>query len=104
MQFITNRPSLIYKGKPIPGVSDLAIVIVEAKVLAPRKKLPQRKIYLWKQADLDDIYLQVKAFSDSFSSEYIEDTDINTLWSSFKGYRLLCPVEDVLITFQPTLD
>ena len=59
---------------------------MEAKVLAPRKKLPHRKIYLCKQADLDDMNLQVKAFYDSFTSEYTPDTDINTLWSSFKKF------------------
>ena len=67
-------------------MSDHDIVFVEAKVLAPRKKLPQRKIYLWKQADLYYMNLQVKAFSDSFTSEYTADTDINTLWSSFKTF------------------
>ena len=29
---------------------------------------------------------QVKAFSDSFTSEYTTDTDINTLWSTFKTF------------------
>ena len=84
--FISNRPSLIYKWKPILGVSDHDIVFVEGKVLAQRKKLPQRKIKLWKQADLYDMNLQLKAFSDSFTSEYTADTDINTPWSSFKTF------------------
>ena len=84
--FITNRSSLIYKCKPIPGVSDHDIVFVEAKVLVPRKKLSQTKIYLWKQADLDNMDLKVKAFSPSFTSEYTADTGINTLWSSFKTF------------------
>ena len=43
--------------------------------------------FIWKQADLDDMNLQVKAFSDSFTSEYTADTEINTLWSSFKMCR-----------------
>ena len=84
--FITNRSSLIYKCKPIPGVGDRDIVFVEAKVLVPRKKLSQTKIYLWKQADLDDMDLKDNAFSHSVTSEYTADTGINILWSSFKTF------------------
>ena len=66
-------------------MSDHDIVFVEAKVLAPRKKLPQRKIYLWKQADLDDI-----------SKSFLTVSPRNILQTGHRHNRLLCPVKDVL--------
>ena len=45
--FITNRPSLIQRCKPVPGVSDHNIVFVETNISATRNKPSQRKILLW---------------------------------------------------------
>ncbi len=84
--FLTNRPSLIYKCKPMPGVSDHDIVFVEAKVLTPRKKRPQRKIHLWKRADLGKMKEETETFSADFTDHHTIDTNINKLWDTFRTF------------------
>ena len=64
--FITNRPSLIQKCKPVPGVSDHDIVFVESNILATRSKPPQRKIFLWKHANYVGMKESVGLASASF--------------------------------------
>ena len=77
--FVTNRPSLIYMCKPLPGLSGHDTALVEAKVLASRKKdLPV------KQANTEDVSSKIKHFADTFTSENSPCTDVNMLWSTFK--------------------
>ena len=84
--FITNRPTLVEKIKPAPGVSDHDIVFVQASTAAPRTKPPKRTILLWKNADLDSIRSNIKQFSDSYLSKHNTDTEVNTLWFEFKNF------------------
>ena len=83
--FITNRPSLVIRTKPLPGVSDHDIVFAEVDTKAVHKKLPSRKILLWKKADMDSLKLRVGKFSESFIGSNTANTDINTLWNTFKS-------------------
>ena len=77
--FITNRPSLIQKCKPVPGVSDLDIVFVESNISATRSKPPQRKIFLWKRANYVGMKESVSLASASFMAKNKTSTDINQL-------------------------
>jgi len=82
--FITNRPSLIQRCNPVPGVSDHDGVFIQAKARTARAIPPRRKILLWKNADTDKIRTATKYFVDDFTSRYTPETYINTLWESFK--------------------
>ncbi|MCG8034813.1 MAG: hypothetical protein JAZ03_21935, partial [Candidatus Thiodiazotropha taylori] len=82
--FITNRPSLIVKTKPAPGLSDHDIVFVEAGTQAARKKLPKRKIFLWKNVNTEAMGTEIDKFTSDFTQKYTTSTDINVLWSTFK--------------------
>ena len=82
--FITNRPSLFQKCKPVPGVSDHDIVFVESTISAIRSKPQQRKIFLWKRANYVGMKESVSLASASFVAKNKMSTDINQLWGDFK--------------------
>ena len=98
--FVTNRPSLIYMCKPLPGLSGHDIAFVEAKVLASRKKdLPvkhrrcqlkgktlRRHLYKW----------ELTLYGCQHAVKYLQDL----FWSNW----FLCPLHDVFITLPPALD
>ncbi|MCG7874753.1 MAG: hypothetical protein JAY78_00305 [Candidatus Thiodiazotropha taylori] len=84
--FLTNRPSLIEKCKAVPGVSDHDIVFIEASTRAIRTKSPQRKIFLWKHVNTEDLKPDVLHFSTRFTAQYSAATDVNTLWDALKEF------------------
>ncbi|KAK3091858.1 hypothetical protein FSP39_023193 [Pinctada imbricata] len=48
--FLSNRPGLVNRCSPVPGIGDHDIVFVDSLVSAKRAKQQQRKIFLWKNA------------------------------------------------------
>ena len=82
--FVTNRPSLVNKCTPIPGLSDHDIVLIDANIVHSRQKPARRLIYLWNKANLIEMEQDIAAFSRSFTTENSETTPINTLWATFK--------------------
>jgi hypothetical protein len=84
--FITNRPTLIEKCKPLPGISDHDAVFIQAQTTASRLKLPSRKILLWKKANTADMSTAIRDFSSDFTTRYTQDTDVNTLWKTFRDF------------------
>jgi len=50
---LTNRPSLVSRCEGAPGLSDRDIVLLDVNSQANRTEPVQRKIHLWKRADLD---------------------------------------------------
>ena len=53
--FLTNRPSMISKCTPLPGVSDHEMILTISDVQAKRVKPVSRKILLWNKADIQNI-------------------------------------------------
>ena len=94
--FLTTRPSLIEKCKSIPGVSDHNIVFVEARTRASK----QRKILLWKHVDISNLRPDVLSFSNDLTSHCTPDTDVNTLWNSFKEFT--CNLLDDIVPSKMT--
>ena len=82
--FVTNRPSLIQKCKPVPRVSDHDIVFVESNISDIRSKPPQRKLFLWKRANYVGMKESVGLASALFVAKNKTSTDINQLWCDFK--------------------
>ena len=56
--FLTNRPSLVNRCEPIPGVSDHdATVYVNSYIVPKRQRPVQRKIHIWKEADTEEVFV-----------------------------------------------
>ena len=82
--FATNRPSSIEKCEPLPGISDHDIVHVVATMCLQYQKPTPRRIYLWNQSNFDEIRNDFEQFSSYFVSNNSTDTDVESLWSTFK--------------------
>ena len=82
--FCTNPPSLIDRCTPIPGLSDHDIVLTDTNVLPTRQKPIKRKIYLWKRADKSSMSEDLKEFTEEFTHANTTETEVNTLWTTFK--------------------
>ncbi|KAK3098073.1 hypothetical protein FSP39_015909 [Pinctada imbricata] len=82
--FLTNKPGLINRCTPIPGISDHdTIAYIEASVKAKYKRPTKRKIYLWKKANVEELHTEMQNFANEFTTRYNKNTDVNTLWNIF---------------------
>ena len=52
---LTTHPSLVSRCKPLPGLGDHDIVLIDANIEATRSKTPKRMIGIWKLANLEDL-------------------------------------------------
>ena len=78
--FLTNRPSLINRCSPIPGLSDHDAVFVESPAMAKRGKPVKRKIYLWKKADEDKMKSECDEFKRHFLQTYNVTSSVEEMW------------------------
>ena len=76
--FLTNRPSLIEKCKPVPGVSDHDIVFVKASTTT--EDTPMEACRYCKHEARNDVL----SFSNKLTSRCTTGTDVNTVRNSFK--------------------
>ena len=53
--FTTNRPSLVIKCTPIPGISDHEAIVVVSDISAKVQQSVSRKIFLWQKANINHI-------------------------------------------------
>jgi hypothetical protein len=83
---LTSHPSLVNRCKPLPGISDHDIVLIDANVRATRTRTPKRKIYLWKTANTQELQDEVRTNMEDFSSN--EFPTIDDMWTSFKNILL----------------
>ena len=83
---LTSHPSLVNRCKPLPGISDHDIVLIDANVRATRTRTPKRTIYLWKTANTQELQDEVRTSMEDFSSN--EFPTIDDMWTSFKSILL----------------
>jgi hypothetical protein len=83
--FLTNRPSLINRLKPIPGISDHDALFIDSDVQAKLRRTISRQIFLWKKADLEKLQNDMQAFCQSFISKFSTSHPIDSLWTAFKN-------------------
>ena len=84
--FTTNRPTLIKRCEPIPGVSDHhAVVFVDTDVVAPKHKNARRRIYSWDKGDVTGLQIDMHKFTVDFVRRYTAETSIDELWLSMKN-------------------
>ena len=81
--FATNRPTLVTRCKPFPGIGDHDIVLVDSQTIAPRLKPVKRLIHLWKRADVNALNQDVASFTSNFLSTYSTATPVELLWEEF---------------------
>ena len=84
--FLTNRPSLINRVTPIPGISDHdTIPYIESSIIAKYQRPVRRKIFLWKKDKMEDLKPGMERFVTHFVEHHTIDTGINTLLSEFES-------------------
>ena len=82
--FLTNRPSLVNRCCPIPGVSDHDIVLIDSNITPYRRKPTRRLIYLWKQANINEMKKELTEYSKTFYEKFTTSSSINEMWLDFK--------------------
>ncbi|XP_071503755.1 uncharacterized protein [Diadema antillarum] len=93
--FLSNRPSLIRKCIPLPGISDHDMVLTVADIRAKLQRPSRRKIYLWKKANMVAIRETMGSFADTFLAETSLDTPIENQWMEIKNKILSVLEKDV---------
>ena len=68
--FLTNLPSLVNRCCPIPGVSDHDIVPIDSNITPYRRKPTRRLIYLWKQANINEMKKELTEYSKTFYEKF----------------------------------
>ena len=77
--FITDRPSLVESCDIVDGISDHEAVFIESLVTAHLSLPSRRTIYLWSQADLQNVKNRTGSLCEEFVSSY----------SSLKSYGII---------------
>ena len=83
--FTTHR-SLVNKCKPLPGISDHDIVLVDTNIRINRTKQTKRKIYLWKSTNMDELRTEVQTTLNDFMA--VSFLTIDNMWTAFKDILL----------------
>ena len=84
--FLTNRPSLIKKIYPGPGIglSDHDTVHIESDLKAARRKPTKRKINLWQKANMDEVRNAASQFNNSFLTTFTTESPVEDMWQLTK--------------------
>lgn len=89
--FMTNRPSLVNRCEPLPGIVDHDIVYID--ITAKINKLTQRKINLWEKADNTKLEELTRSINTHFHSKFHPMIPIQEKWGFIKK-NLLKILED----------
>ena len=82
--FLTNRPSLVNRCCPIPGISDHDNVLNDSNITPHRRKPTRRLLYLWKQANINEMKKELTEYSTTFYEKFTTSSSINEMWLDFK--------------------
>ena len=81
----TNRPTLVNKCSPHPGVSDHdTTVLADIDCHPMRSKPVKRKIFLWNKTDINKLKDHVSTKVDKFVQIHDINTPVNFLWADLK--------------------
>lgn len=89
--FMTNRPSLVNRCEPLPGIVDHDIVYID--ITAKINKLTQRKKNLWEKADNTKLEELTRSINTDFHSKFHPMIPIQEKWGFIKK-NLLKILED----------
>ena len=81
----TSHPSFMERCKPLPSIgnSDHDIVLLDTNLISRPPKPTKRKIYLWKQADIQGIQDDLAVFESTICED--SPVSVEDMWSSFKA-------------------
>ena len=79
-----NTPSLVNRCQTLPGLGDHDIVFIDSDITARRRKPTQRKIYLWKKANLKELRTAALYFQKEFVDKYSDTDSIQQMWTDIK--------------------
>ena len=79
--YLTNRPSLVCKVAPLPGLSDHDIVYAESYLKPQVSRSKPRDIHLYKKADWDCFRDFMSKYCDEVLSTKHMYTDVESLWT-----------------------
>lgn len=79
---MTNRPSLVNRCEPLPGIVDHDIVYID--ITAKINKLTQRKINLWEKADKTKLEELTRSMNTDFHSKFHPMIPIQENWDFIK--------------------
>lgn len=65
-----------------PRVSDHDFVIITASIRAILVHKPNRKVFIYAKGDFAQIQQDQNFFNDQLTDDYIQNSDIDTVWSS----------------------
>ena len=80
----TNNSPAVTSANVIPGISDHDIVELTLNISPPRKKLPKRKIYLKKKANIERIKEDLTKFKLQYYTKFNNSIDVDEKWNSFE--------------------
>ena len=86
--FFTNRPSLVDKCLPAPGVADHDMVHIITSATARRNK---PNIHLWKRADMDALRRGCTELATTFCQTFNATSPIQDMWTFIKTHLLKLP-------------
>ena len=79
--FLTNRPSLVNRSQPLPGISDHDIPFIDTSLKALPSKPISRKIYIWKRANIPNMIKDSEKMNIEFHQNYSSSSSIEEMWS-----------------------
>ncbi|XP_056006769.1 uncharacterized protein LOC130050570 [Ostrea edulis] len=82
--FMTNRPSLVDKCTPAPGVGDHDIVLVTSSASVRRSRPVQHKIHLWNRADLKTMKEECRILTNKFLAGFNNTNPVEDIWAYIK--------------------
>ena len=85
-----NRPSLIRKCHPLPGISDHEIIYLESSTEVQLTKMSKRKILVWSRADITASISIGQNFNTCFLEKHSMTSPVNTLWDEFQDMCQRC--------------
>ena len=88
--FATNKPSIVHKCLPIPGIGDHDAVYVESLIRATYTCPIKRKIFLWNRADYCHLSEIIASFTDNFLDNSSVTTPVQDMWNVFKEMCYKC--------------
>ena len=83
---IYNQQTIIVsKCKPLPGLSDHAIVMTDNKILCTRQKPIKSTIYLWKNVDIVNMKIDTNTLSSNIlKHKHDLQKNIENIWNQLK--------------------
>lgn len=82
--FATNRPSLLNKARPLPGLSNHDIVLIDINTTPHRRRPVRRLVYLWAKADTEAISSDLAENLAKFQQHANNNAPVDVMWNDFK--------------------